>query len=446
MDLSSFTSSNRLLYIIGGAIALMIFVVIIFALRGVTGTTSTLNQDVTLEFWGVFDDSSAYEATITAFEAANKHIKVNYTEVSYADYEQTLLNGLAAGTGPDVLMIDRSWLPKHGDKLLPMPATVPGTNAPLMTLRQFQDTFVDVAQNDLVNANGRIYALPLYVDTLALYYNKDLLFSAGIPEPPQTWDQFNEAVKKITKRDDALNIVQSAAAMGTSQNVNRASDILMALMIESGTQMTNAEGTEPTFAISVNGQPVGATALKYYTQFAIPGKEVYTWNAQQNYSIDAFATGKTAMMINYSHQGDLLRQSNPRLNFAVAPIPQVNPASVRTFASYWAPAVAKGTRYPYQAWQFVAYLASPEGVVPYLNAARRPAARKDLVDQQRNDPDLGVFAEQALTARNWLQVDNVAIEKIFLDAIDDVTIRREDESTALQNAQDRVGVLMQRAR
>src|SRR6185369_16413812 len=108
-------------------------------------------------------------------------------------------------------------------------------------------------------------------------------------------------------------------AIGTAKNINRSTDILALLMLQSGTQMTSQGNTSATFSRPVNNQSVGESALQYYTDFANPSKQLYTWNDSQHYSIDAFQEGKVAMMFNYSHTTDVLRAKSSRLNFAVAP-------------------------------------------------------------------------------------------------------------------------------
>jgi ABC-type glycerol-3-phosphate transport system substrate-binding protein len=216
----------------------------------------------------------------------------------------------------------------------------------------------------------------------------------------------------------------------------------MMLMMQSGVQMTSQDGTNATFSRSVEGTNVGERALTFYTDFANPQRAVYTWNDAMDYSIDAFTAGKTAMMLNYSHQIPVIRAAAPRLNWAVAPAPQVSSVDVRTYASYWPLVVALQSDAPNAAWQFVHYMTAGDGTVSYLNAAGRPAARRDLIEQQKNDPYLGVFAEQALAARSWLQVDNVAIETIFADMIDNVNLGRQALVEALKAAEAKVSVLM----
>lgn len=433
-------NSNKIFYILVGVIVVAVFVTIVLVLRNVGGTVS---KPVTLQFWGVFDNHNAFDQVIKDFKVQNPNIDVKYQLFTFQQYESGFVNALAAGTGPDILMIHNTWLPKHGDKLAPMPATgVPDTKNPF-TLQDFKDQFVDVAYQDLVY-NNQIYGLPLYVDTLGLYYNKDLFNSAGITRPPQTWAEVNGDVQLLTKFDKSNNIIQSGFSLGTARNINRSTDILMDMMIQSGVQMTSADQRSATFGQTINGQHVGEIAVQYYTNFANPRNQNYSWNDSQHYSMDAFTEGTLGMMLGYAHDMQTIRSKAPRLNFAMAPMPQASLTDVRNFANYWAVAMAAKSAHPLEAWKFVNYLASKEGVTVYLNATNRPSARRDLIDLQRTDPDLGVFAVQALSARSWFQADNTAIESIFADMIDDVNFNRSSIPDAVARAESRVTVLMQR--
>ena len=259
-------NSNKLMYILVGVIVVAVFATIVLVLRNVGQTTA---KPVTLQFWGVFDNRNAFDKVISDFKIQNPGIDVKYQLFTYEQYESGFVNALAAGAGPDILMIHNTWLPKHGDKLAPMPATgVPDTKNPF-TIQSFKDQFVDVAYQDLVY-NNQIYGLPLYVDTLGLYYNKDLFNSAGITRPPQTWVEVNSDVQLLTKFDKSGNIIQSGFSLGTARNIGRSTDILMNMMIQSGVQMTSADQRSATFGATMGGQRVGEIAVQYYTNFANP--------------------------------------------------------------------------------------------------------------------------------------------------------------------------------
>ena len=429
-------NTNKL-YLIVGILIIAVFILLLFLVFGGFGGEL---QMVELEFWGVFDEPAAYEEAIRSFRQQNSNINIRYVSFPFEEYEEAVIDALAAGRGPDIWMIQNTWLPKHKDKLYPLPQDDKDVDYKLIN---FQQDFVDVAEADLVD-EGQIFALPLYIDTLALYYNKDLLNSAGIAKPPINWDEFNETVRVLTKIDKRGNIQTAGVALGTARNINRSADILMLLMMQSGVEMIDFQRNEAAFARSINNQPVGETALEYYTDFANPQNDLYTWNDNLFYSIDAFVTERAAMMFNYSHQIPVIRSKASRLNFGVALMPQVKDSSVRVdYANYFAPAVSAASKNQEAAWKFLTYLASRDGVLPYLRESLRPSARRDLIDFQKADPDLSVFAKQALTARSWYQIDSSAIEQIFADMIEDVVFRRATVPEAIKTAEDRVTVLMQ---
>jgi len=406
--------------------------------------SSSQQQAVTLEFWGVFDDSNFIKSFIGQFRKQYSYFTINYHEKDVNTYEKDLIDALAAGRGPDIFFVHNTWLPKHIDKLAAAPET-------MITPKKVNDNFVDVVGQDFID-NNKVYALPLFVDSLALFYNKDLLNSAGIASPPISWAQFNTAVEKLTQRDSKNNIVRAGAALGTSQNVNRSTDILAMLMMQSGAKMITDDKNSAAFgqsSTSANGQSFtpGEQALTFYTNFANPIKKVYTWNQYQHYSIDAFIEGNAAMMINYSYQIPVIKARSPHLNFGVVAIPQISSANPSvSFANYWGLAVSKtaGTKAPY-AWKFIDWFSSDqENLKNYLQTTQRPTARRDLIDWQKNDEYLGVFAQQSLIAKSWWEVDNLAIETIFAQMIDAVTIKHQAPINALQTASQQITVLMQK--
>lgn len=422
-----------------------VLILLVYLVLGSLGPGTS--QAVTLQFWGTFDEPTFYSNAIAEFNKTNRGVRVIYRKFNFEDYEKQLIDSFAAGTGPDIWLMHNAWLPKHNDKIQPLPQTkIEGEDKPLFTLKEFQDQFVDVALEDLT-LNGQIYGIPLYVDTLALYYNKDLFNTVGIVSPPRTWEDFNDAVKRLASFDARGNISRAGAAIGTAKNINRSVDILTLLMLQSGTKMTDSTNTNATFARSVGNENIGENALQYYSDFANPSKQVYTWNDNQHYSIDAFTSGDAAMMFNYSHHIPTIRDKSARFNFGTASVPQISGTPVAiNYANYWAPTVSKQSKSSIAAWKFLIYLSSARGDALYVNASNRPSARRDLLEQQKSDSDLGVFATQALSARSWFQADSSAIETIFADMIDSVNFGHATVREALSAAENKVGVLMSRSR
>lgn len=400
-------------------------------------------EEIVLNWWRVnFDDSKTFKDTIDVYQEANPKTKIVVKTLTFSEYEEELVDALSASTaeenkGPDILSIQNSWLPRWQNRLLPIPKA--DDIYEHQTFRQFEDTFVETVVSDF-SADGQIYALPLYVDTLALFYNKDLLDNAGIAKPPATWNEFSEAVQKLTKLEGGT-ILQSGAAIGTSTNINRSTDILELLMMQNGTQMTSPDKSKMTFnnpLQSADGAEInpGQIATTYYTDFANAQKDVYTWNLNQDYSIDAFVAGKTAMMFNYSFRQETLRTKSANLNYRLAPMPQIDSDQVKmNYPNYWGEAVSNKTLYPNQSWDFVEFLTNYENSKNYLETTSRPPARRDLIDEVRTDPILGLFAEQALSARNWWKPDNRQIEAIFATMIESINLGQSSVEQAMSVAQ-----------
>ncbi len=397
-----------------------------FGCRAPQKVQTTTNT--TLVVWGLWQDSDVMGPIVRAFKESTG-IAVEYKKIaSVATYEAELLNALAEGRGPDIFVINNTWVEAKRGRLIPAPVEI-------INERQLQDEFVDVVAND-VTRDGLVYALPTSVDTMALYYNNNLFNSAGISASPKTWQEFQQDVIKLTQVSRLGVIGQSGAAIGTAVNINRAPDILQMLMMQSGLKILDTSRGERRIDIA---NDVGQRALSFYTDFSNKSKQVYTWDVGQDYSIDAFAEGKTAMLFNYSYQIPTLKAKNPRLQFSVGSVPQIGGNTTQvTFASYWPFAVSASSRSPQAAWQFVRFLAS-KPVAETMNRAQGvPPARRDAVPDYVADPIMGVFAEQSLKAQSWPRVDIVATDGIFTTMIDSVATGGTAISDALKQAQDQL--------
>lgn len=422
---------------------------------------------VTLEVWGVFDDSDAYADIFSEYRKINPYITaINYRKMNIDTYKQDLVDALASGKGPDIFLIRNSWVYDFQDKIIPAPATFADERA-------FREAFVDVVVDDFMDADKKIYGAPLSVDSLGLYYNKDIFTAAGILSPPTTWEEFTRDAGALTKIDAFGNIAQSGAAIGTASNVNRASDILAAMMLQSG--------VPSRFETNGINLSTAAPALEFYTSLASTQSPNYVWNAspQLPYSIDAFYQGQAAMMINYSYQYESLKHKNAKLNIGVAPLPQFQQGTKANYANYWGYVVAKNKDLGpkvvdkaaqdklriHEAWQFLKFMTMPNNKsitlvnalsggskdVPiaidpaqtYLTLTKKPAARRDLIETQRRDLVLGPFAEGNIIAKNWRQTDPEALEALFSDMIGSVNRGAATVGSALGLAQNRIGSLIQ---
>lgn len=407
-------------------------------------------KPVNLVYWRVFDDEDAFAEAITAYKAIHPNVSITYRKLRYEEYQTELLEAMAENRGPDIFSIHNTWIRKYQTKIVPLPKTitlpyqyVKGTikkelitemrTSPSLSLRALKTDFVDQVSADVILPyqenptkpfEDRIFGLPLAFDTLALFYNRDLLNAAGIPEPPVTWTEFQEQVKRLTKIDKTGKILQAGAAIGTGKNIERASDILSLLMMQNGTQMTDEAGNATFNQIPPGATlpvPPGQEALAFYTDFASPYKEVYTWNKEMPNSLEAFITGKTAFFFGYAYHIPQIKARAPKLNFAVAKMPQIAGANEVNFANYWVEVVSNKTEHLNEAWDFVQFLAKAENVKNYLEKTKKPTALRSLIATQIEDEDLAPFVAQVLTAKSWYHgKDALATEHAFEEMIEQV--------------------------
>lgn len=417
----------------------LIFAGIALLSAGCGGGGGTTSQHVVLNFWDPFITTQNIQPLITAYQQKHPNVQVVFTQKDINTYSQDLLNALASGTGPDVFAVNNSWLPQYIDKVIPATGTV-------LSYTTYKNTFVDVAIRDFTQ-NQKVYGVPLSVDSLALYYNKDVLGSAGIATPPKTWDELSADVQKIKRADQTGYFTLSGLAAGTNANVNRAVDILYLFMLQKGASSFSSDGSRPTFAdtVSQNGQTLhpGLEGLNYYTSFANPATPNYNWNARSDYSIDAFANGRAGFLISYSYTLASIRQKNPNLNFDVAPIPQPNLTQPAVnFANYWGEVVSKQSKAPNTSWDFLNFLSSKSSLDQYYSKNKVPSSRLDLINLQVQDPDIGVFANANLTAKSFYKPDQVKMDDIFGQMIDDVILNGMPAQQALQQAEAKAATLV----
>jgi len=405
--------------------------------------SKTQCRPANLEMWGLYDESNVFTEFINEFQKASKcSVKITYKKMPVENYEQELINAFAADKGPDIWMMENTWLPKYKDIIAELPQ-----DTAKFTIANYQKTFVQVAEDDLTDQN-KIYGIPLYVDTLALFYNKDYFDTAGISAPPRTWDEFILDLDKLTKRNQWGGIDRAGATLGTSENVNRAVDILSLIMLQNGTKMVSSDKKMATInegILSSGGTYYpGKDALRFYTEFSNPSKRTYTWNRQMPYSIDAFADGKAVMMLSYAYQIPTILAKSPYLHYGISQVPQIkNSQADINYANYWAYTVSKKSKSPDVAWNFLLYLAQQANAKRYLQQTNRPTAERDLVDWQKADNlNLAVFVGQSLSARTWYQIDSTKIEKMLSDAIESVVLGSATIDKSIETLNNQLNLLM----
>ncbi len=419
-------------------------------------------KPINLVYWRTQDSQDAFTAIIDGWQALYPHISVTYKTIRGEEYEQALLEAWAEDRGPDLFSIPNTWLGKYQTKILsvdlsqeivlarqvmvgkikPEPKLIE-EKMKVPNLRELRETFVETVSNGIL-LEDKIYGLPLGLDLLVLYYNKDLLNNAGIIAPPQTWQEFVNNVNALTLQDRYGNFIQSGTAMGTAENVANLTDILSLLMLQNGTSMVN-QRNQVIFDQGLIDDPTyfpGIEALRFYIGFANPYQGIYTWNEQMINSLDAFIQGRVGFILGYSNYLPIIKSQAPKLNFDIAKVPQIsNSFKEVNYAQYWLETVSKKTKYPSEAWGFLLYAIEAQNAQTFIEKTKRPTAHRALIQKQLEDFDLAPFARGVLTAQTWYQGKNYSlVEEAFEEMVKNVLIGEKTIKEAIKYGAQKVNL------
>lgn len=325
-----------------------------------------------------FETADAWKSVKKSFEKKSGGFEMIYVQETLdSDYENRVLNSILAGEGPDVWAMPNDWVYRHKEKLAPMPDK-------MTTTLDIENKYVTALKESVV-FDGNIYAMSPYAEPLMVYYNpkifstregeltsnnkdKDAVkrINALLAEPPKTWTDFTEAARLLTKKDGPI-VTQAGVAMGSSQITN-ATDIIYLLMYQNETDILSADYNSATFNLPKNTSTgtddiPGKRAFEFYTSFADPLSANFAWHDSFGNDVDAFGTGKVAMIFGYSSLQNSLLQKYPDFRYKKAFVPQLasDASKITDFAKFNAYGASKIGRNPTLAWELINILATEAG-------------------------------------------------------------------------------------
>lgn len=326
-----------------------------------------INQ-VKLVYWGLFEDASTVDPIIADFQKEHPNIKIEYSKQDIERYMDKLVTRSNNGNGPDIFKFHNTWVSQLSDLLLPLPQSV-------ISKEDFSKNYYPVVKSDLVK-NGAIYGMSLQIDTLNLYVNRDLFQAAGL-KAPTDWIEFGNTARQLTVKDENNNIKTAGTAMGTSNNITHAPDIISMLFVQNGVDLNDMP----------SNLQAASDALRFYSSFAKPSGNV--WDDTLNESIKAFAGGSLAMYFGYFRDFFTIKSISPNLSFDIYPVPSLPNRNI-TIASYWAEGISSKTKHQKEAISFMQYLAKKETAQKLFAEKSKtkkfgePYARMDLSESLSN--------------------------------------------------------------
>lgn len=401
-----------------------------------------------IEMWGT-EPKEIFEPLIKTYsQEIARGSKITYVEKDPRTYEVELVGALAALKGPDAWIIDQALIQAHEDKIDQMPAI-------LFTPREFEERFLDLAsrlyiKEDIGSRQKIIIGIPLWSDPMVLFWNKDLFNAAVISNPPLVWGDVLEDAKLLTKKTQSGELKTSGIAFGRARNIPVFKDILSLLLLQQGADIANKNGEiifgEERREGNIKLNPT-ESVVRFYTDFANPKRDSYTWNASLDLPHELFSRGDVAIMIDYSSTVDAIRSKNPHLNFDVSKVPQIEGSQIPiTVAKIPAFVVSKASSNKLASWRFILWLsqeAEAEKMIEDINVA---PVNRNLLNRTSQKPFWEVLRSSSLQAR-WIHDPRPVETRLILsDMVESIADTRKTVSESIQDARKKLQELIRQKR
>lgn len=426
---------------------LSVFQVIMLALFGALGIAGVLifafavgntgdNKVGAVEIWGTLNPAAFTTVIRNAAENDASFSQITYVQKDPTTYESDITEALAAGRGPDLFLLREDRSLADAPKIFPIPYKS-------LSASQFENVWVEAASSYLTEAG--VVGVPMFVDPLVLYWNRDLFSSAGLASPPSFWDELSQMTQKITKRTDSGTIEKSAVAFGEYANVEHAKEILATLILQAGGAITERDANGRILpALSPRAGETNLStenALRFYTQFADPSKDDYSWSRALPGSREAFIAGDLALYVGYASEKSEITRANPNLNFAVAQLPQIRGAArLTTTARVYALAAPRASD-PSAAVTAAFLLAATDINRNLALALGISSARRDVLSATASGEE-ALFNRSAIFSRSWLDPEPDKTANIFRAMIENTTSGAARLGDAVQRANQELGALL----
>jgi ABC-type glycerol-3-phosphate transport system substrate-binding protein len=365
--------------------------------------------------------------------------KVTYVEKHPQTLYSEVLEAIATGRGPDMVILDQQSLLPLKNKL----QVIPYERYPL---RDFKDRFIE--STEVFAQPEGIYAFPIAVDPLILFWNRNLFTNAVVAQVPTNWDSFVRLVPRLSVIERGADLRQSAIAFGEYENVMHAKEILSALMFQLNNPIVGISNGRYVSKLTV---PDGESrldpvrAVSFYTDFANPVKGVYSWNKTFARSREAFSSNKVAMYAGFASEIPILYKINPNLNFDIAVWPQSTVSTNQaTYARVYGIAILATSAKKERAFTVIQALTEYNSALKWGSLTQLPSARRDILSTTPpNDPYAEIIARSAIISRTWPEPSGGGrTDEVFRTLINDIVSGKKSVSSALSTAHADINALL----
>ncbi|WP_199422920.1 ABC transporter substrate-binding protein [Actinotalea solisilvae] len=310
-----------------------------------TGGDTAEGGEVTLEFsqwWEPELPDGAFRELMDRFEEENPGITVELLSGPYASTKEQVVAGAAAGTMSDVVGLDGAWVSDFAQQ---------GAIADLTALMD-EVGYDDSELASQVQVDDATYMIPVVNFVYPMFTNDALLAEAGVTAPPETRTEFAEAASAVTSGETYGWILPlSLEAPNGIQN-----DVMSWVWASGGSML---EEGQP--ALVDNEDVSSATEfIQGMWDDGVIAPGAFTMKEQDK--VEEFTNGRVGMMIDSLAHVNLIRESNPDLDFSISAIPAEDGYDGERGIPYasWGIGVAENSEHKEEAFKLVEFLMSEE--------------------------------------------------------------------------------------
>lgn len=344
------------------------------ASAGASAAASDPYADVTgtakLAGWQSSDaESAALKDTITAFEAQNSKIKVDYQVVA-GDYPTVMATNFSSRNVPDLFYVDASYGQTWADQGFLEPLDDYIAKAGFDT-----STFFPGYLAPFKGSDGKIYGLPKDGNTIGMAYN-----TADVPTAPTSMDQLMTTAQGLKGKD----------GLKTPMCLNASLDRGLAFIYANGGSIVSADGTQ-----NMVNTPETTAAVQSYLDLFKNGLGMTASDLGDGWCGDSLGKGHAAIAFEGGWLDPAMSSTYPKIKYTWGAFPQGSSGSPETISYTAAYSIGADSQNKDQAWVLLEYLAGIQGMTKWTSGGVALPSRSDVPTPQGKD----VLVQQAPDAK-----------------------------------------------
>ncbi|MFC7625007.1 ABC transporter substrate-binding protein [Microlunatus sp. GCM10028923] len=336
---------------------------------GGTGTTGSADGPASGEITfltAIFEGATGKEILegqlLPKFKESHPDVTVKVDYTNYSALNEKITTGLASGLMPDVLTLGVGWVDPFAYKkaIAPLPDE-------LGTRYDYQERVLKPSRFD-----GKLYALPIVLDTRFVAYRKDFFDEAGIKATPKNFTELRAVAKELTRSEGG-----KLSRVGLDPFSIDLRQCWETFLFAAGGELFSPDGRQVLF-----NSEAGIGALQYFLDLITDGSASFDLKTAQGQP-STLQQGSAAMMMVNNSLWINIEDENPELikddRIGAFLLADTRPAMLQGGTLVAQSATSKNAA---AARALVEFLGSPDVILPACEQRGAVPAVADLADSE----------------------------------------------------------------